>query len=168
MPGYVIHLAIAKKQMELNNIKNEEEFIRGVIAPDLLKLSGVDSHYGNSSNPNFNKFIESHKVKNAYNQGYFLHLVTDYMFYNKYLDKWKPEIYDDYNVLNKLLIEKYNIQVPKEIQSYVKFQDKPLTILDFDDIISFIETVGKISINQMYKEYVGEKNYESQNERNYI
>ena len=37
MPGYVIHLAVAKKQLEFNKVKNEDEFIKGIIAPDLLK-----------------------------------------------------------------------------------------------------------------------------------
>lgn len=167
MPGYVIHLAVAKKHIKLNNIQNEEEFIRGTIAPDLLKMTGIDSHYGISSNPNLTKFLENHKVKSDYNKGYFLHLVTDYMFYNKFLDNWSPEIYKDYNVLNKTLIEKYNVKVPNEVQKYVEFKDKPLTILNLDDIINFIETVGKIPINQMYKD-VGERKYESQKQCNYI
>lgn len=168
MPGYVIHLAVAKRQIELDNIKNKEEFIRGVVAPDLLKQTGIDSHYGNSSNPDLKKFLENHKVKSDYNKGYFLHLVTDYMFYKKYLDRWSPKIYEDYNILNERLIKRYELIIPKEIKEYVKFEHKALTILNFDDIISFIETVGRIPINQMYKEYVGEKNYESQKQCNYI
>lgn len=168
MPGYVIHLAVAKKHIELNNIRNEDEFVRGVIAPDLLKQAGLDSHYGNSSTPNLREFLKKHNIKTDYNKGYFLHLVTDYIFYNKFLDRWSPEIYEDYNSLNYNLIKKYGLIIPKEVQEYVKFQDKALTILNFDDIISFIETVGKIPINQMYKEYVGEKNYESQKQCNYI
>lgn len=168
MPGYVIHLAVAKKHIELNNIRNEDEFIRGVIAPDLLKQAGLDSHYGNSSTPNLREFLKKHNIETDYNKGYFLHLVTDYIFYNKFLDRWSPEIYEDYNSLNYILIKEYGLIIPKEVQEYVKFQDKALTILNFDDIISFIETVGKIPINQMYKEYVGEKNYESQKQCNYI
>ncbi len=168
MPGYVIHLAVAKKHIELNNIRNEDEFVRGVIAPDLLKQAGLDSHYGNSSTPNLREFLKKHNIETDYNKGYFLHLVTDYIFYNKFLDRWSPEIYEDYNSLNYILIKKYGLIIPKEVQEYVKFQDKALTILNFDDIISFIETVGKIPINQMYKEYVGEKNYESQKQCNYI
>lgn len=162
MPGYVIHLAIAKKHLEQNNIQNEEEFIRGIIAPDLLKQSGIDSHYGVSSSPDIKKFFEKHSLKTDYNKGYFLHLVTDYLFYNKFLSVWSPQIYDDYNVLNKDLIERYQIQVPKEIEKHIKFADNPLTILSKNDIISFIETVGKIPIDEMYKKYVGEKVYESQ------
>ena len=91
-----------------------------------------------------------------------MHLVTDYLFYNNFLEKWVPQIYDDYNTLNSILIKKYSIQLPKEVQNCVKFEDKALTILNFDDIISFIETVGKMPINQMCKKYVGEINYECQ------
>ena len=162
MPGYVIHLAVAEKNAKLSNVVNKEEFMRGVIAPDLLKSVGIDAHYGNSSNPNLKMFLQKHDLKKDYNKGYFLHLVTDYLFYNKLLGKWAPQIYDDYNVLNPILINKYNIQLPNELQNCVKFEDKALTILKFDDIISFIETVGKMPINQMCKKYVGEINYECQ------
>ena len=34
MPGYVIHLAIAKKYLEKNKTENYNEFIDGVIYPD--------------------------------------------------------------------------------------------------------------------------------------
>lgn len=162
MPGYVIHLAISKKQIELNNIQNEEEFIRGTIAPDLLKMTGIDSHYGDSSNPNLKKFLENNSLKSDYKKGYFLHLVTDYLFYNKFLEKWSPKIYEDYNILNKVLIDKYKIQIPKEVEKYIKFEEKSLTILSLDDIISFIDNVGRLPINQIYRKYVGEINYESQ------
>ena len=81
MPGYVIHLAIAKKQIELNNIKNKKEYIEGVIAPDILKQQGIDSHYGfSSANPDIERFIESHSQKNDYDKGYLLHLITDFWF----------------------------------------------------------------------------------------
>lgn len=162
MPGYIIHLAISKKQIELSNIQNKEEFIRGTIAPDLLKKAGIDSHYGYSSNPNLKKFLENNSLKFDYNKGYFLHLATDYLFYNKFLEKWSPQIYEDYNVLNKILVDKYKIQIPKEVEKDIKFEEKSLTILNLDDIISFIENVGKIPINQMYRKYMGEINYESE------
>ncbi len=162
MPGYVIHLAVAEKNAKLSDIRNKEEFMRGVIAPDLLKSVGIDSHYGNSSSPNLKSFLKNHNLEKDYNKGYFLHLVTDYLFYNNFLEKWVPQIYDDYNTLNSILIKKYSIQLPKEVQNCVKFEDKALTILNFDDIISFIETVGKMPINQMCKKYVGEINYECQ------
>ena len=54
MPGFTIHIAIAKEYMKKhkNEIKNEDEFIKGVIAPDMNeKLDGPTedkskNHYG--------------------------------------------------------------------------------------------------------------------------
>lgn len=158
MPGFVIHLAVAKKQIKLDNIENEEDFIKGVIAPDLLKKQSIESHYGVSfGKPEWEKYFKNYDLKTDYNKGYFLHLITDYIFYSKYVTDWKPEIYDDYDVLNDILIEKYDLKIPKEIESYVGSQNKPLTILNLDDIITFIETVGNMSIENLYKKYIGEK-----------
>lgn len=157
MPGFVIHLAVAKKQMKLDNIENEEEFIKGVIAPDLLKKQGIESHYGvNFKNPDWKSFFEKYDLKTDYNKGFFLHLITDYIFYSEYLEEWKPSIYDDYDVLNDILVDKYSLEIPKEIESYVGSQNKPLTILNLDDIITFIENLGNMSLESLYKKYVGE------------
>jgi len=158
MPGFVIHLAVAKKQMKLDNIENEEEFIKGVIAPDLLKKQGIQSHYGvNFHKPDWKKFFESHDLKTDYNKGFFLHLITDYIFYNEYLGEWTPKIYDDYDILNGSLINKYNLKIPKEIENYIGTLNKPLTILNLNDIITFIETIGNISLESLYQKYVGER-----------
>lgn len=56
MPGFVIHLAIAKEYLKRypEDGEDEEEFYRGVIAPDLLKKP--ESHYGPStSDPDFER-----------------------------------------------------------------------------------------------------------------
>ena len=36
MAGYVIHLAVAKEYLRNFRIKEEKEFLRGAIAPDVL------------------------------------------------------------------------------------------------------------------------------------
>ena len=54
MPGFTIHIAIAKQYMKKHpsEIKNEDEFIKGVIAPDMnARLDGPaedksENHYG--------------------------------------------------------------------------------------------------------------------------
>ena len=48
MPGYVIHIAIATQYIKKhNNIKNEEEFIKGTIYPDSVSEKKL-THYGKS------------------------------------------------------------------------------------------------------------------------
>ena len=151
MPGYVIHLAIAKKHIEINGIKNAEKFIKGTIDPDILKQQGIDSHYGYSNNPNFKEFFEEHSLQTDYNRGYFLHLATDYLFYNKFLDKWDPSIYEDYSILNRRLVERYGIEIPEEIKKDAEFKEGKLSILEYDSVIEFIETTAKIPLEEIIK-----------------
>ncbi|MBQ3408487.1 MAG: hypothetical protein IJH12_04710 [Clostridia bacterium] len=155
MPGYIIHLAVGKEYAKNNEIKNIEEFEKGIIAPDLIdKDDKYKSHYGpNSSNPNLNKFIEKKGISTNYNEGYFIHLLTDYLFYNKFLKEWNFAIYEDYDKLNAKLIEKYNINVPSEIQKIVKYKNGELTVLNEEELYKFIACVGKISARKIVKQY---------------
>ena len=146
MPGYVIHLAVGKVYSENNRIRDLESFEKGIIMPDLSK-DKAQSHYGPySSSPGLDKFINEKGIEDSFNEGYFLHLLTDYYFYNKFLEEWKPEIYSDYDKLNEELIKKYGIKLPEEIKDKVNFKDGELKILNKEMIYKFVETVGKINI----------------------
>ena len=108
MAGYVIHLAVAEAYIEKHpgSIKNYEEFIQGVIFPDSVSDKSI-THYGEkSSKVNLKKFLDDKEIDNDYNKGYFLHLVTDYIFYNHFLEVFSKDIYNDYDVLNEKLQEK--------------------------------------------------------------
>ena len=171
MPGYVIHLAIGKKYIENNNIRDKEKFLKGCIAPDLLDKK--TSHYGNSSdNPDFQKFLEQNSLSSEYNQGYLLHLISDYLFYNKYLknfiDEFSDEIYHDYNKLNEVLIKKYNVEVPSEIESVVGLEAGEPINFDRESICRFIDAVAQIdlekckNLEEYLKEYKIEKEEETE------
>lgn len=151
MPGYTIHLAVGKIYSKNNKIKNIENFIKGIIAPDQADDKKI-SHYGPcSSKPNLQKYINENELSNSFNEGYFLHLLTDELFYNKYLKKWDRSIYDDYDKLNKKIIEKYEIDIPKEIQDKIGYKEGNLEILDENTLYNFIENVGKIDIRSIVK-----------------
>ena len=77
--------------------------------------------------------------------------MTDYLFYNKYFANfdWTPEIYDDYDRLNKILIEKYKIKIPEKISNIVQFKDGELKVLDLDSLCRFIKNIGRINIEQL-------------------
>ena len=151
MPGYVIHLAVGKVYSKKNKIKNIEDFERGIIAPDLIgKKDKSKSHYGpNSCKPDLNLFLKTNNILTDYNEGYFLHLLTDHLFYNKFLKMWNPNIYEDYDILNAGLIKKYGIILPEEIKDVVKFKSGNLNILNKDEICAFINSVGKIDIRKI-------------------
>ena len=42
-------------------------------------------------------------------------------FYNRYIDTIGNEIYNDYDKLNRILINKYKVIFPKKIKEYAKF-----------------------------------------------
>lgn len=146
MPGYVIHLAVGKVYEENNKINNKMEFEKGIIAPDMAS-DKAKSHYGlYSSQSNLNEYIRLNRKFDEYKEGYFLHLLTDYLFYNRFLTRWDSSIYNDYNKLNQILIKKYDISIPKEIQQIVKFESGNTEILKRDKLYRFIDSVGKIDI----------------------
>ena len=106
MPGYVVHIVIAQEYLKKHCDKEQkEEFINGVIAPDLEEVKSK-THYGKSpAYTNLLEFLKSNEIESSFKRGYFLHLVTDYLFYNYYLtDFSKPQIYDDYDFTNEFLI----------------------------------------------------------------
>lgn len=129
MPSFNIHLAVAVKYSEKNNIENKELFFRGSIAPDLVKDKSI-SHYTGMRDKNYlrkyvfekvrlNEFLKYNKVETDYEKGVFLHLATDFIFYqeflsDKYLDKVDfdemiQDLYYSYRITNSYLEEKYNI-----------------------------------------------------------
>ena len=118
MAGYVIHLAVAEEYLKKHS-DIKEEFIEGVIYPDSVPDKSL-THYGSKSSKVILKdFLKENKLEDSYKRGYFLHLVTDYLFYNKYLDIFTKDIYNDYDILNKFLIEKYNVKIPIKVQDKV-------------------------------------------------
>ena len=76
----MIHLAVGKVYSENNKIEELIDFEKGIIDPDMIEDKSK-SHYGpNSSSPDLDKYIEMNGISNSYKEGYFLHLVTDYIF----------------------------------------------------------------------------------------
>lgn len=147
MPSYPIHLAIAKEYLKTHNEENVEEFYQGVIAPDnkpILELGNGRLHYGeNSHKPDLNRYYHEKGLDSSYNRGYFLHLLTDYLFYNRFLNEYSHDIYDDYIKMNKRIIEKYDLQIPEIISKKVKLVDGDLKVIDENEIYKFIDTIGR-------------------------
>lgn len=154
MAGYVIHLAIAEEYLRKHkDIKEDyEEFIKGVIYPDSVTDKSL-THYGiKSSKVILKDFLQDNEINNSYMRGYFLHLITDYLFYNKYLEKFTKDIYNDYDILNKRLIEKYNVVLPENIQNNVFYEDGETKILTMELAIKIIDEISDLNLNAVEKE----------------
>lgn len=153
MPGYVIHLSVAEEYLKKHSKEktNYNEFIEGVIFPDSVKDKSL-THYGKgSSHVNLYKFLQDKEINNSFNRGYFLHLLTDYLFYNRYIEVFSKDMYNDYDILNKTLIEKYNVKLPENIKQYVFFKEgfENLKILSLPLVENFIKDVSDMQIDDI-------------------
>ena len=169
MPGFTIHIAIAKEYIKKheNEIKNEDEFIKGVIAPDMNEnLDGPaedksKNHYGKwgkyEVTTYIDEFLKDDKVniEEDFLKGYFMHLLTDHYFYIIYFKKEHEEIvknndrfYYDYDCLNKSLIEKYQIQVFDNIKKHMNMFDKEPKYLKESKVIEFIDIISDMNIKE--------------------
>ena len=154
MAGYVIHLAIAEEYLKKHkDVKEDyEEFIKGVIYPDSVTDKSL-THYGiKSSKVILKDFLQDNEINNSYMRGYFLHLITDYLFYNKYLEKFTKDIYNDYDILNKRLIEKYNVVLSENVQNNVFYKEGETKILTMELAIKIIDEISDLNLNAVEKE----------------
>lgn len=171
MPGFVIHIAIAKEyeRKHKNEIKNTEEFIKGAIAPDYISITNPNenknkTHYGiwgdwtsNNQEIHLNEFLEDKKVNlnTDYWKGYFIHLLSDHYFSEKYFKqeiynakKNKEKLYNDYDCLNKELLKKYNIEVLEETKKYMNCFDEKPKYLEINKVEKFIEDMSNINLKE--------------------
>ena len=158
MPGYVIHLATANEYIRKheNEIQNKEEFFKGCIAPDETdKENKKITHYGNGSDQvELRKYLQSNNIDSDYKKGYFLHLITDYIFYNKLLECISKKIYNDYDILNDYLIKKYDVKLLDEIKDKVFYTDGQTEILSRELAEKIIDVASETSLEEIKNEII--------------
>lgn len=172
MPSLVIHMAIAKSYFNKHKyqIKNEEEFIKGSIAPDLDETKTQTckdkskSHYGRWNvfpvETNIDKFLNDSivHIEHDYWKGYLLHLLTDYYFYNYiFKDEFlkskynNDNFYYDYDCLNSKLIYKYNIPLYKNIEKYMICVNGTPKYIDINKLMNFINRISDLNLDCQIK-----------------
>lgn len=152
MPGYVIHLAIGEEYLKMypDEIKNYKDFIDGIIYPDTVEDKSK-THYGpKTSRVNLRNFFFDRDINTDFNKGMFLHLVTDYLFYNKFLKKFsKQQLHDDYDILNKELEKEFQVKIPDKIKGEIFYKEGKTKILDIEKINNFIRETAKNNLNDI-------------------
>lgn len=169
-----IHIAIAKKYFEKHPEINYEDLIAGSIYPDAAD-NNDESHYteedrGNDnlshirSKVNLYRFLLEHNNLNDFELGWFLHLVTDYLFFeecfteeyllNNSYEKFCKDLYYAYEHLNLYLSREYHI-IDKDYQAYPseyypgkEYKD---CILPKEIIEKFIKRVSIIDLDKYIK-----------------
>lgn len=153
MPGFVVHIAVAQEYLKKHHKNFSENFILGSIEPDFTNNKS-ETHYGKSpAYTNLKNYLDNNKICTDFEKGYFLHLITDYLFYNHYLDKFeKPQIYYDYDFTNKAIVEKYNVFLPDKIKDKIHFENGTPKILTLPLAYKIIDEVSDLNMEDIEKE----------------
>ena len=133
-----MYLAIAKKYLENHNEEDFEEFNKGITSEMLEQ----------SHSPNLNQFYNQKGLNSSYNRGQFLHLLTDYLFYNRFLNKISITTISDFDKANKKIIERYGLEIPGDLIDKIVLEDGELEEIDFESICKFIETVSQLDLEK--------------------
>ena len=169
MAGYVIHLIIADEYLKKTDekIENKDEFIKGVIYPDSVKIKG-ETHYSPyySSDVNLYEFAKANidKMDHDFYKGYFLHLLTDFLFYKKHFVLPKAGIaseiiHNDYDILNSELLEKYKINIPEELQKYCNKKQGDPVYVKRAHIYECIEDCSSYNLEKLVRKIFDEKDF---------
>ena len=122
MPNISAHMVVAKEVSKRLNI-NSDEFIKGNILPDIIDIK--DSHHkvknGVYMVPDIEYFIRNLDFTSDIDIGYITHLLLDKHYLNDYLGSLYPNtnvfldgiIYKDYDYLNYLLINRFELNIDK-------------------------------------------------------
>lgn len=165
-----IHLAIAKKYLDKYDNFNAKDFIAGTLYPDADvdndathytdKRRGSDNVSHVRGKVNLYAFLKEHENLNDFEMGWFIHLVTDYLFFEecfteKYLssisyDEFCKELYHAYYVVNQYLEEKFGLTREYYYEAYpdayypgIPYEE---CILPKEMVDRFIDRVDSINI----------------------
>ena len=181
MPSIHIHLAIAERYVEKHKINDKNEFIEGSIAPDFIKPKSL-SHYATirkekvsimqelSDRASLKNYLRENNIKSDLDRGYALHLLADEFFFKEFFDEeyfkkhtkeeFSQNLYKSYDILNLYLIEKYNIEISKDMEQRIDNNIKEVmsknevnqnlkfeNILPLNKVEMFIEKMSDIDID---------------------
>jgi hypothetical protein len=171
--SFNIHLAIGKLYIEKNKIIDVEKFMYGSIAPDLEKDKNKSHYTGIKKDDSASgflqikvmlpEFLKANKLDTDYNKGVFLHLLTDYLFYNYFFEEeylknityneFVENLFYSYDCVSEYLENKYmieNVTIREILKNYIKKQENitRINIIDIKKLDSFIEKVSNIDIDK--------------------
>ena len=185
MASFNIHLAIGKRYIEkFKSIENIDIFYKGIIDPDLVNDKAISHYTGVQDKTNLlnylankvqlNEYLKNNNIDTDYNKGIFLHLITDYLFFNKFFNNkylnnisyedFCKDLYYSYDITNDYIVNKYKIDYTifielinnninkdkkeKNVSTEIRNNILPYPILD-----EFIEYVSNISLEE-YKDKI--------------
>lgn len=190
MASIHIHLAVGMQYFNNHHdsINAKDDFLRGIIAPDFA-VDDKRSHYSKKQDKlslreylankiGLIDYLQEKEVITDYEKGIFLHLITDYLFFNTFFDEeylknvsyddFAKDLYYSYVLTNDYLIEKYNLELKdildvinskiKEDRKEKQMRDEErINILPIAKLDDFIDRVARINLDE-YRIFLLESN----------
>lgn len=183
MASSMIHIAVANEINKKLN-RDKSKLLIGTIAPDISKLIGetkVKSHFQdrNDNIPNLDKFLDKYKEKlnDDFVLGYYIHLLTDYLWFKYFMTEIKFEdtniitkldgtnvkcngnmftlyVYNDYTNLNIKLIDEYDLDL-KIFYNEIPKLESIIQEIPMEKIGLIVDKAGEIVENtKEHKDFV--------------
>ncbi|MBE5735444.1 MAG: hypothetical protein E7361_03265 [Clostridiales bacterium] len=162
MASLAIHKVIADKYIDNNKIEDKVQFYEGTYFVDIVGDKYINHYSTFIKNDSYAdklcrkvdlvKFCAEHKIDTDFDKAYFLHLVTDYIFYTKYLLQFpilqdlknqevaRQIVYNEYGMLNGYIEDRYGIDIedlPESGRLRIKGQLNIMSVKDIDYIIDY-------------------------------
>lgn len=174
MASLLMHMAVGEVYLKYYQVADKESFMRGVQEPDLIGRQGYRekglSHFSEildqsletsieiakRTKVNLYNYLHAREINSDFELGYFLHLVTDYYFFNYVIDasdfhndvtEYK-RIYADYGKLAKAIKDKYSVDNSNNPWDNCYLDGEP-EILTLEGACDFIEQCGKIDLYEL-------------------
>lgn len=186
MPSYCIHLAIGNLYAKMNKVNDKKAFDEGIIAPDFAK-DKEKSHYSAPRDKKYlvdflhkkvglKSYLQNNEIDSDYKRGEFLHLITDYIYFNKFFtseeislrgDDFMSTMYYSYDIVKEYVEEKYNVEYPGDLAVVMQAIDEKRKLLGFDKGVmkdnilpqekldKFIEFCAGINLEEFKNEVLG-------------
>ncbi|MEY8509841.1 hypothetical protein AALA78_16740 [Lachnospiraceae bacterium 42-17] len=169
MPGFAIHLSVAKEvirliaESELDQWTDTEieEFYIGNLLPDIKKSKKLSHFWGGIQMryiirmPDLDKFFSSYPVKfsNKRNLGYYCHLYVDKFYYNKFLPE-RVCFWDENENPTNLLRKVEYVYLYKDSKKipYKEYWTDKYYYGDFDKLNATLQDKYEINVNKIADE----------------
>lgn len=166
MPSHLIHFCLANEYAPKYKVKNKKEFLEGTFYPDNVDIKGK-THYSPyySSDTDLYKFLQDKKLDSSFNEGYFLPLVADCVFYKKYFADHRnferAILLNDFDILSPKLIEHYHVtEFPDWVAKSLVCQNGETVEYHYDKVLQFMEEVLNYELHQLAERILREKNFQ--------
>ncbi len=176
MASSSIHLAVSKLYLEKSNIiHNKEEVLQGTLYPDTVENKAI-SHFTDKDRGkdiishlqgkvNLYNFLLQNSTLSDFEFGWFIHLVTDYLFFDECFSKeyllthtyqeFRKDLYFSYDCLNEYIINKYGITLEDYtiyLNEYYPGKAYQACLFSKDMLDNFIVRVASIDFERYIKE----------------